>query len=128
MNENLEKIATVEQAYNENEEGKRIAEQQSFQNEEAAEQMESQLEEARQIAMTSNHKYEDSERKLKIVSNDLERIIERGDEFDGKCRATEDELRQLQDKVCWKEFLFWVSNFEGFSHFLGTRNGPNRRW
>ena len=68
LNENLEKIATVEQSYNENEEGKRIAEQQSFQNEEAAEQMESQLEEARQIAMTSNHKYEDSERKLKIVS------------------------------------------------------------
>ncbi|CBY07076.1 unnamed protein product [Oikopleura dioica] len=99
LNENLEKIATIEQSYNENEEGKRIAEQQSFQNEEAAEQMESQLEEARQIATTSNHKYEDSERKLKIVSNDLERIIERGDEFDGKCRATEDELRQLQDKA-----------------------------
>ena len=46
--------------------------------------MESQLEEAQQIALTANHKYEDSERKFKIVMNDLERIIERAEEFEGK--------------------------------------------
>ena len=72
--------------------------------------METQLEEARQIAMSSNHKYEDSERKLKIVSNDLERIIERAEEFEGKGRATEDELRQLQDKVCFACFQVFECN------------------
>ena len=46
--------------------------------------METQLEEAQQIALTANHKYEDSERKFKIVMNDLERIIERAEEFEGK--------------------------------------------
>ena len=76
-----------------------MAEQQAFQNEEAAEQMESQLEEARVIAQTSNHKYEEVERKLKIVENDLERIIERAEEYEGKSRSTEDELRGTQEKV-----------------------------
>merc|ERR1712130_307187 len=60
---------------------------------------ETQLEEAQEIAKTSNHKYEDVERKLKIVSNDLERIIERAEEFEGKSRATEDDLRATQEKV-----------------------------
>ena len=61
--------------------------------------METQLEEAQEIAKTSNHKYEDVERKLKIVENDLERILERAEEFEGKSRATEDELRATQEKV-----------------------------
>jgi len=97
--ENLEKIQQIEKAYNDNEEGKRIAEQQSFANEEAAEQLESQLEEANQIAMSSNHKFEDAERKLKIVENDHERIIEKAEEFETKSRNTEDELRGTQEKV-----------------------------
>lgn len=46
--------------------------------------MESQLEEAREIAQSSNNKYEEAERKLKIVENDLERIIERAEEFESK--------------------------------------------
>ena len=89
--------------------------------------MESQLEEAREIAQSSNNKYEEAERKLKIVENDLERIIERAEEFESKgqvfqyfslillvllrCqilkknttrikgRGVEDELRATQEKV-----------------------------
>jgi len=99
LKENLEKLTNIEKAYNECEEGKRLAEQQAFQNEEAAEQMETQLEEAREIAQTSNHKYEEVERKLKIVQNDLDRIIERAEEFESKSQATEDELRGTQEKV-----------------------------
>ena len=33
---------------------------------------------------SSNNKYEEAERKLKIVENDLERIIERAEEFESK--------------------------------------------
>ena len=67
--------------------------------------MESQLEEAQQIAQSANHKYEDVERKLKIVENDLERIVERAEEFEGKIQATEDELRANQEKVRENEHL-----------------------
>ena len=61
--------------------------------------METQLEEANEVAQTANHKYEDVERKLKIVENDLERIVERAEEYEGKIRTTEDELRGSQEKV-----------------------------
>ena len=35
---------------------------------------------------------------MKIVENDLERIVERAEEFEGKARGTEDELRATQEK------------------------------
>ena len=46
--------------------------------------MEAELEEANAIATASNHKYEDVNRKLKVVEGDLERIVERAEEFENK--------------------------------------------
>ena len=47
--------------------------------EEKVEQMETQLEEANEVAVSSNQKYEDANRKLKVIENDLERIVERAE-------------------------------------------------
>lgn len=41
--------------------------------------METQLEEANEVAVSSNQKYEDANRKLKVIENDLERIVERAE-------------------------------------------------
>ena len=50
--------------------------------------MEAELEEANAIATASNHKYEDVNRKLKVVEGDLERIVERAEEFENKERGS----------------------------------------
>ena len=58
--------------------------------------MEAELEEAQQIATASNHKYEDAQRKCKVVEGDLERILERAEEFEGKSRDIETQVRELE--------------------------------
>ena len=70
--------------------------------------MESELEEANAIATASNHKYEDVNRKLKVfftfefflfpilyqvVEGDLERVIERAEEFEAKGRDLETQVQ-----------------------------------
>merc|ERR1711990_94425 len=67
--------------------------------EQALEAMESELEEANAIASASNHKYEDVNRKLKVVEGDLERIIERAEEFENKTGEVETQVRELEGKV-----------------------------
>ena len=54
--------------------------------------METELEEANAIATASNHKYEDVNRKLKVVEGDLERIVERAEEFEAKSRDLETQV------------------------------------
>ena len=71
--------------------------------------MESQLEEAREIAQSSNNKYEEAERKLKIVENDLERIIERAEEFESKGQV----FQNFSCRFFFKPLrLTTLSNFE----------------
>jgi len=61
--------------------------------------MESELEEAESIATAANQKYEDAQRKCKVVEGDLERIIERAEEFEGKARDIETQVREQEGKV-----------------------------
>ena len=61
--------------------------------------MESELEEAQSIATAANHKFEDAQRKCKVVEGDLERIIERAEEFEGKARDLETQVREMEGKV-----------------------------
>jgi len=64
--------------------------------------MESELEEANAIATASNHKFEDVTRKLKVVEGDLERIVERAEEFESKARdiETQGTTRVVQRTRC----------------------------
>jgi len=61
--------------------------------------MESQLEEANEVAKLSNQKFEDAGRKLKVVEGDLERIMERAEEFETKGRELETQVREQEAKV-----------------------------
>merc|ERR1711887_384289 len=79
-----------------NEEGRRAGEAHSFAAEQALETMESELEEANAIATASNHKYEDVNRKLKVVEGDLERVIERAEEFEAKGRDLEAKVKDTE--------------------------------
>merc|ERR1712149_59020 len=49
--------------------------------------------------MGANHKFEDAQRKCKVVEGDLERIIERAEEFEGKARDIETQVREQEGKV-----------------------------
>ena len=61
--------------------------------------METELEEAQQIATAANHKFEDAARKCKVVEGDLERIVERAEEYEGKARDIESQVREQEGKV-----------------------------
>ena len=58
-----------------------------------------ELADANEIAKESNQKYEDANRKNKVVEGDLERILERADEFEVKARELDNQIRELEGKV-----------------------------
>ena len=97
--ENIEKTRLTETSFMENDEGRKHGEARSFSAEEALESMEGELEDANNIANESNHKYEDALRKHKVIEGDLERIIERAEEFETKIRETETQIRDMEGKV-----------------------------
>ena len=61
--------------------------------------METELVEANEGAKVANQKFEDAGRKLKVVEGDLERIVERADEFESKAREIETQVREQESKV-----------------------------
>ena len=99
IQENIEKCNDAESSAAKNEEGRRAGEARSFAAEQGLEAMESELEEAQSIATAANHKFEDAQRKCKVVEGDLERIIERAEEFEGKARDLETQVREMEGKV-----------------------------
>merc|ERR1711990_711688 len=98
LQENIEKCNEAETSCAKNEEGRRAGEARSFAAEQSLEAMETELEEAQQIATAANHKFEDAARKCKVVEGDLERIIERAEEFESKARDLETQVREEEDK------------------------------
>ena len=57
----------------------------------------------------ANIKYEDANRKLKVIEGDCERITERAEEFESKSRETETQVRLKQllvryTRVCTPDF------------------------
>jgi chromosome segregation ATPase len=84
LQENIEKCKAIEASGQENEDARKAGEARSFAAEESLEQMETQLEEANEVAKISNQKFEDASRKLKVVEGDCERVIERAEEFETK--------------------------------------------
>ena len=85
--------------------------------------MESELEEAQSIATAANHKFEDAQRKCKVVEGDLERIIERAEEFEGKARDLETQVREMEGKVKETEAITVkvntiIINFDTFRTFF----------
>ena len=56
--------------------------------------METELETANEVAKLSNQKFEDASRKLNVVVGDLERIMERVDEFENKARDIKTQVRE----------------------------------
>jgi len=99
LQENIEKCNEAETSCAKNEEGRRAGEARSFAAEQSLEAMETELEEAQQIATAANHKFEDAARKCKVVEGDLERIIERAEEFESKARDLETQVREQEGKV-----------------------------
>jgi len=99
LQDNIAKTAAEEASSAKNEEGRRAAEARSFAAEQKLEASEAELEEAQAVATAANHKYEDVSRKLKVVQGDLDRVIERAEEFEAKSRLIETEVREQEVKV-----------------------------
>jgi len=103
VNERLEevvtKLTTVEKDGEDNERQRKAYEAKSFQNEETIELNEAQVEEAKIIAEESDRKYDEIQRKLKIVENDYERITDRIEESEGKIKEYEEKLEADRQKL-----------------------------
>lgn len=96
---NTVKMTEFERMYEEHEQGRKTAEGQCQTLDEQLELNEVALIEARQVAEDSNHKYEESVRKVKIVSHQLGCIIERAEDFEHGARETETKVKELQEQV-----------------------------
>jgi len=92
LDEVLEKLPVVEKNLEENERTRKVFEAKSFQNEEKAELQEGQLIDAVQIAEDSNRKFDDVQRKLKMVEDELNAKVEKAEEYESKISAYESTL------------------------------------
>merc|ERR1739848_877785 len=84
--ETIQKLSEYETSLEENERERKIHEAKSFSIEEKLELMGAQLEEATAIAEESDRKFEEVARKLRIVENDLERMVDKSEEFEAKVK------------------------------------------
>jgi len=99
LNEVLDKLPLVEKALEDNERTRKVLEAKSFQNEEKGELQEVQLQEATVIAGDADRKCEEVTRKLRMVENDLERVVDRAEEFEKKIVDTESALDRDRSKL-----------------------------
>jgi len=99
LDEVLEKLPAVEKNLEDNERIRKVLEAKSFQNEEKGELNEVQLQEATVIAEEADRKCEEVTRKLKMVENDLERIVDRAEEFERKTAEAESNLTSNNKKL-----------------------------
>jgi len=99
LNEILEKLPLVEKSLEDNERTRKVLEAKSFQNEEKSELQDVQLQEATVIAEEADRKCEEVTRKLRMVENDLERVVDRAEEFEKKIVDTETSLNSNNTKL-----------------------------
>lgn len=99
LNEVLEKLPLVEKSLEDNERTRKVLEAKSFQNEEKGELQEVQLQEATIIAEEADRKCEEVTRKLRMVENDLERVVDRAEEFERKMHDDETALDTNRTKL-----------------------------
>lgn len=99
LDEVLNKLPAVEKNLEDNERIRKVLEATSFQNEEKGELNEVQLQEATVIAEEADRKCEEYTRKLRMVDNDLERIVDRAEEFERKSREAETNLASNNKKM-----------------------------
>lgn len=104
LTEVMEKLPAVEKSLEENERTRKVLEAKSFQNEEKSELQDTQLVEATQIAAEADRKCEEVMRKLRMVEGDLERMVERAEDFeknaadfDSHLEADRAKLKELED-------------------------------
>jgi len=99
LTEVMEKLPAVEKSLEENERTRKVLEAKSFQNEEKSEIQDTQLVEATSIAAEADRKCEEVMRKLRMVENDLERVVDRAEEFEKTAHETEANLERSRTKL-----------------------------
>jgi len=97
--ETISKLSEFESTYSVNESERKKFETKSFAVEEKLELMTTQLEEANVIAEESDRKFEDVQRKANIVKGDLERMVEKAEDFEQQIGITETELSEKNNAL-----------------------------
>lgn len=99
LDEVCSKLTTVEKSAEDNERQRKILEANSFSNEEKMELQEVQLTEAKTIAEDADRKYEEVVRKCRMVEQELERVVDKAEEFEGKSHEFETRLDADRQKL-----------------------------
>merc|ERR1739838_208377 len=93
LKEVTEKYEESAQAADDAERQRKVLDNLNMNNEEKVEKLELALAEAQMIAEDSDKKYDESSRKLAMCESDLERSVERADDFERQCKDLEEELK-----------------------------------
>ena len=116
----IESMTRVETSCEEDNKNRKVAEQRSQEAEDRIELKEDQLEEATELAGQSNQKYEETERRyrngspcgspgspmvhqwlnhIRMVQNELERTVEKADDYEGKVAQFENQIKRSSEKL-----------------------------
>lgn len=100
--ETLDKLTQTEAEYEENERARKVLDARALSDEEKLELQDAQLFEATSLAEEADRKFDEMDRKLRMVENDYERILDRAEQFEAKCHEFEVQIKTSSDRL--KEF------------------------
>lgn len=95
----LDKLTQVECEFEDCERQRKILDTHALSNEEKIEIQEVQLQEAKFLAEEADRKYDEIDRKLRMVETDYERVNDKAEVMETKCQDFDDQLKMNNDKV-----------------------------
>jgi len=99
LGETLDKLTQTETEFEENERARKVLDARALSDEEKLELQDAQLFEARSLAEEADRKFDEMDRKLRMVENDYERIVDRAEQFETQCHNFEIQIKTNNDRL-----------------------------
>lgn len=97
--ETLDKLTQTETEFESNERARKVLDARALSDEEKLELQDAQLMEARSLAEEADRKFDEMDRKLRMVENDYERVGDRAEQFEAKCHEFEIQIKTSNDRL-----------------------------
>ena len=101
---------STEADFEENERARKVIDAKTMVTEEKMELTECQLAEASALAEEAEQKSESIDRKLRMIETEFERIVDRAEQFEGKCHDYEVQIKQNNDRMSELEVISSKNN------------------
>jgi len=110
LGDTLSKLTSTEADFEENERTRKVIDAKTMVTEEKMELTECQLQEAQLLAEEAEQKSESIDRKLRMIETEFERIVDRAEQFEGKCHDHEVQIKQSNDRMSELEIISGKNN------------------